>query len=321
MITDNGTPILGKNPAVTAVSNSEIQCMKDCKRKWWLAYYRGLRPRKAKLTGPLILGTRIHNALEAYYSSDIDIVEEYKQLLEIDRALILETNQDMDRFDSDGELGRIMVEGYDQWLEETGADADLEVVGAEQVVSAPLMNGAVELRGKLDLRVLRRADNVRLAIDHKSCATFDSVTRTAHIAEQPLMYQLLEMLTTKDGEQRCDGLIYNMLRKVKRTGTAKPPFYERLEVHFNRRTMESFWYRIHGTLTDMLRLRRELDAGVDHRQVAYPTPSQDCAWKCEFFAACPLFDDGSAVEEMIDMYYESGSPYERYGDAAQESLS
>ena len=44
------------------LSNSEIQVFKDCRRKWWLNYYRRLMPRKKDYTGALALGSRIHEA-------------------------------------------------------------------------------------------------------------------------------------------------------------------------------------------------------------------------------------------------------------------
>lgn len=304
--------MLGTNPDLVPISNSELQCFKSCKRKWWLAYYRGLRPKQTKASGPLALGTRLHAALEGYYADNLDLVDEYKRLLEIDRFQLLATEQDTTKFDSEGELGRIMLEGYMNWLEETGADSGLEIVGAEKKVSALLFNDKVELRGKLDLRVKRKVDNVRLFLDHKSVATFDSITRTAHMSEQGMMYQLLETLTTAEGDERCDGLIYNMLRKVKRSANSRPPFYERLEVHWNKKTMQAFWSRLHGTISEMLRVRSQLDQGADHTYVAFPTPSQDCTWKCEFFAVCPMFDDGSAAEELIEAYYTQDDPYQRY---------
>lgn len=313
-MTDLLQPILGRHPTVVGVSNSEIQCYKSCRRKWWLAYYRGLKPQRTKMTGPLVLGTRVHGALESYYEFGISPVDEYLRLLNVERDAMLDLGLDTSTFDDEGDLGRIMLEGYLEWLEETGADSQLEVVGAEKAVAVPLLGGRVELKGKLDLRVRRKIDNVRLFVDHKTLANFDSITRTAHMSEQGMMYQLLEMLSTKEGEQRCDGLIYNMLRKVKRSGNARPPFYERLEVHFNKHTMRAFWNRLHGTLNDMLGTREALDNGVHHTIAAYPTPTQDCTWKCEFFAVCPLFDDGSAAEELIATYYTQDDPYQRYGE-------
>jgi hypothetical protein len=76
--------------------------------------------------------------------------------------------------------------------------------------------------------------------------------------------------------------------------------------------MRAFWSRIHGELYDMMGVKAALDAGVSHHQVAYPRPSGDCSWKCPFFAICPMFDDGSAVESAIEAHYEASDPYDYY---------
>ena len=63
-----------------------------------------------------------------------------------------------------------------------------------------------------------------------------------------------------------------------------------------------------------MRVKTALDEGTHHSQVAYPTPSRDCTWKCPFFAVCPMFDDGSAVEEAIENMFDTGDPYAYYGN-------
>ena len=103
-----------------------------------------------------------------------------------------------------------------------------------------------------------------------------------------------------------------MLRKVKRTAAAKPPFYKQIEVHHNLEELRSIWYRVIRVIEEIVTTRQELDAGGDHRYVVPPRPSKDCTWKCPFFAVCPLFDDGSNVEGMLDEYYTHLDPHERY---------
>ena len=71
------------------ISNSEIQTFKDCRRKWWLSYYRRLKPKSANMTGALALGSRIHEALDMYYSKDIPLLEAHAQLLERTVRLLL----------------------------------------------------------------------------------------------------------------------------------------------------------------------------------------------------------------------------------------
>lgn len=296
------------------ISNSEIQTWKDCRRKWMLGSYLGLKLKQHTVTGPLALGTRVHAALEAYYTEGADLLEAHAKLLDVDRQALLMDLRDITELENEGELARIMLEGYIEWLEETGADSGWEVVSAERVVSAPLLDGRVELRGKLDMRVRRLADDVLLFVDHKTTANFSDLTRTAYMDEQFLTYHMLETMSPTDDGSRCDGGVYNMLKKVKRSGTARPPFYERLEVRHNKQMLHSFWARIHGEIQDMLNLKMQLEQGADHRMVAYPRPSRDCSWKCPFFAVCPLIDDGSAAEQMLNDLYEQHDPNERYSE-------
>lgn len=296
---------------VTRISQSESSVFRECRRKWWLGTYRGLQTKSERLTGPLALGTRLHNALELFYTADANLLTEHARLVTIDRERLVLNDQLETDLDKEAELGRIMLEGYLEWLEETGADAGLEVVSAEEILTVPLLDGEVEMVGKLDMRVRREADGVRLFVDHKTAANISDITKIAAISEQFLQYHLLENL--KEGEDsRCDGGIYNVLRKVKRTATAKGPFYHREEVRHNRLQLDSYWRRFHGIVRDILRTRAELGAGGDPNYWAYPTPTKDCSWKCPFVLVCPMFDDGSAAEEMLDMYYTEGDPYSRY---------
>jgi hypothetical protein len=142
--------------------------------------------------------------------------------------------------------------------------------------------------------------------------SFDQFYSTAHMNEQILTYMLLEQHANGEGE-RSEGGIFTLLKKVKRTANAKPPFYDQFEVRHNIFSLRSFWQRIHGTVADMMRVKTALDEGTPHQAVAYPTPSRDCTWKCPFFSVCPLMDDGSAAESAIEELFEISDPYAYYG--------
>jgi hypothetical protein len=130
--------------------------------------------------------------------------------------------------------------------------------------------------------------------------------------EQVLTYMVLEEAQNQ-GNERSEGGIFTMLRKVKRGAYAKPPFYDQIEVRHNKFALRSFYQRLEGTLEDMMRVREGLDEGVSHLKLAYPKPSRECKWKCQFFAICPLIDDGSAAEAAISDAFESADPYGYYG--------
>jgi hypothetical protein len=305
------TPVEISNGPIR-VSNSEIQTFKDCRRKWWLSYYRRLQPKTQKMTGPLALGTRVHAALDMHYAEGVPLLEAYAHFVDLDKQILVESYRDTVDFETESELGRIMLEGYSEWVEENGIDAELEMISTEEIISMPLFEGRLELQGKLDMRVRRKADGVRLFRDFKTVGgSFAEFASLAHMNEQVLTYMLLEASTNKEGE-RCDGGIFTMLKKVKRTANAKPPFYDQIEVRHNQFTLRTFWNRVQGVLGDMLRVRDALDEGQDPHFVAYPTPSRDCKWKCQFFAVCPLFDDGSAAEQALDEFFAVDDPYSYY---------
>ena len=294
------------------ISNSEVQTYKDCRRKWWLSYYRRLQPKSKQMTGALALGSRIHEALDMYYSKDIPLLEAHSQLIDIDKKILVESYRDTYDLESEAELGRIMLEGYLQWVEENGIDAELEMISTEEIISMPLLDNSVVLQGKIDMRVRRKADGVRMFRDFKTVGgSFTDFSSMAHMNEQILTYMMLETAQNKEGE-RSEGGIFTMLKKVKRTANARPPFYDQIEVRHNIFTMRSFWNRIHGTIADLMNVRKALDTGAEPSYVAYPRPTRDCKWKCQFFAICPMFDDGSAAEQALSDSYEVADPYAYY---------
>jgi len=316
----NTEPFLGRNPELVSITNSEIQTFKDCKRKWWLGNYRALKPKSKTYVGPLTLGIRIHNALEAYYTTGVNPVDEYERLQRVDNKLFAESadasnEKKVKDFNSEAELGRIMLEGYMEWMAEENPDADITVIGAEKKLSTILeMDPRVELMGKTDLKVARASSGKHALLDHKTAQTFNMYYETSHMSEQLMLYVLLEKMDKVNGDPNVDGGIYNLLKKVKRSGTAKPPFYERLDVRFNDKQLQSFWIRTMGTVRDIMELRDRLDAGEDHRFYAYPSPTRDCTWKCPFFQVCTMFDDGSSAEAMLEELYEQVDPNARYED-------
>jgi len=304
---------------VVRLSNSELQTFKDCRRRWWLTYYRRLQPKYRDMTGALAFGSRIHAALDDHYANGTPLLDAHATLVEKDKQLLLSEFLDVSNLEAEAEMGRIMLEGYEEWVEENGIDAELEMISTEETIIAPLFNGEVELQGKLDMRVRRKADGVRMFRDFKTVGgSLSDFANLAPMNEQVMTYMLLES-TKRDESERSDGGIFTMLKKVKRTANARPPFYDQVEIRHNIFTMRSFWNRIHGTISDLMNVRHALDKGSDPSYVAYPHPTRDCKWKCQFFTICPLFDDGSAAEQAISEMYEESDPYAYYNDEKKGS--
>ncbi len=294
------------------ISNSEIQTWKECRRRWFLQYRRRLVLRRESPTGPAAIGTRVHTVIASYYDGRINQEMRTHSAsttpLALHDALVaadLEAFPEFaDQIDKDASLTRAMVEGYLEWIEDTGADEGLEIVAPEQRLAYEILPG-VELQGKIDVRVRREHDGARMVLDHKTVDNFSQPTALLPIDEQMKTYLLLERLC--DPDARTDGAIYNMLRKVKRTARANPPFFERAEIRHNVHVMRDFYDRLIVELTDIL------NAETEDPSAFYPSPTKNCSWKCPFFGVCPMMDDPTLdAEQYIEMFFEEGDPYARY---------
>lgn len=300
------------------VSNSEIQTFKQCQRKWWLQWFRGLAPKGIEVQGIRATGTRVHIAMEALYQPEPgDALGALVSAQSTDMA-IAEASEftDMKKLLSDFQTERIMVEGYLEWLQETGADAHLEVVGSEIYLEAELPGvygradlPPVKIIGKVDTRVRDTRTGEKRFIDTKTVTTF--LVPMLSQNQQILHYELLESL--QPGGERSAGAYYNMLRRVKRSAKAVPPFYKRVTITHNQHEIDNYTQHLVGVVTNIQLAERYLMENPDmHHLVAYPTPHRDCSWKCPFVKECRLFDDGSRVEDALANGFTTINPLDYY---------
>lgn len=318
-------------------SNSEIQTFKGCRRKWWLQWYRGLTPRAQEWTGVRNIGSRIHVALEGFYTPpgvlSQDPLALHERAVDEDMSAFLShweatpfgvPADELKKLENNFALERVMLEGYLQWLEETGADANIEVIASETYVESELpsvYSGGdflpVKVIGKIDVRVRDTRTGRRKFLDHKTVQSLD--TRLLGQSEQMLHYHLLEWLNTEEGEARCDGALYNMMKRTKRTAKATPPFYHREPIDHNRYELEAYRDRLVGVITDIQRAEAQIKAEPALLpMIMYPTPTRDCTWKCPFLKICRMFDDGSRVEDAIENLYEVRDPLSYYQGQERE---
>ena len=318
-------------------SNSEFATFKRCRRKWWLGWFRHIKPLVQSRTGAGPLGSMVHMSLAPWYVPEdfvhegildpsgnpyvgpIDPRETVERLIREGKAAVIESwahdpqsaDAELIELDKQNDYVRAMVDGYMRWLEETGADADLEILGSEVVVELELGEGK-NLIGRLDVRVRRHSDGVRLYLDHKTCQNFPDLQRSLKNSEQMPTYMILERTTALAEGERTQGAIFNGLRKVKRTVNAKPPFFDRFDKQWNEHELASQWMRIHGQVRDIEEVEVRLTRGEDPRFVAYPNATKDCHWQCEFYPVCGMFDDGSRAEDMLSAIYQVGDQLDRY---------
>ena len=332
------------------LSNSEAQTWKRCRRKWWLAYYRKLKSIHTDLAGKSASGTRVHETLAHWYVPDrpdnldllsilhgyhvrdsniiaqeiMTMIAQYGLQLDID---VLDAR--MKEFESAASYERAMIGGYTQWLEETGVDAELEVISAETPLVSPFTNISIDDEnttvytvGIVDAVVRRILDGQLMLIDHKTTATLTQPLQTLHMNEQVLHYMhLISNQPDSDPDSGMYWALWNLIKRVKRTGNAKPPFFSRVPVQHSIQEMSAYILHLYGVARDILTVTKKLDYQHNPQFLVYPSVRPECTWDCPFFSICHMFDDGSHVEEMITAKYVQCNPLERYKDALESRES
>lgn len=305
------------------LTQSEVQTWLRCRRKWWLSIYRRMQIKTLTPHGARALGTNIHDALAAKYATGADPVAVFKTTYARIMAELPDEYLNLaEAVRKDFDLGVIMLEGYQEWVAEEGIDEGLEVVGVEERVDVPF-RPEMRLLGKMDLRVRTRFDQRRF-LDHKSVGSLTEPLKTLHMDVQMKHYHLLEYLKAIEegldptNGTMCDGGLYNMLRKVKRTKTATPPFYAREDIGHNVHELRRYFEQLWEVSTEILRARERLDRGENGAVIMTPVPAPSCSWSCEWFHVCNMFDDGSDAERFLGDMTIAHDPLERYNERSDE---
>lgn len=348
------------------LTNSEMKTWRRCRRQWWLSYHRGLQRHETEFNRPLSIGSRLHDVLAWYYQPGLE--RDPEDAMRVLRAGIEEDVKNHpdheEAIRKEGDLVDAMVEGYFEWLAETGADSEFEVIAPEAEMEVPLgvVDGATIL-SKIDARIRSVEDAKVGALEHKSVQSLKDPVRRLQVDTQLLTEHLVEFLHQRaqpgtvsgmsreeleamkmpelrqlaadmdvapagrkkvdlvdalsaPGANPAEFVLYNMLRKVKRTPAAKPPFYGREEVRHNVEELRSHFKHVAQQAKEILRVRELLGAGADHHDVCYPNPTADCTWDCPFSDVClgGMMDDGSDFEAALAENFVVGDPLERYRD-------
>lgn len=298
-------------------SYSSLQTFAECPRQWYLNDYRKLKPAVEKRTGALGFGSRIHAAMEAWGHGG-DLIESWHDLSKAEYEL-LPGEWDSSELDKETKLGLVMLEGFLEWFEVDGSDAEFEVVGVEKQVKTVLETYTSDgepveiwMYGKLD-RLLRSKETGRYRIlDWKTSNKL--VDATANLLErspQPRIYRSLLDLDLPGID--IDGVRYVILRKVQRTARATPPFYWNFDLLMSPYNVEAHMTRVRTMASRMDDARQRLDIGAPHEVVVPFNPSWRCD-TCVFKAPCALMQHTSlaAGEALLQDAYVTGDPLERY---------
>jgi hypothetical protein len=311
-----------------AISNSELSAWARCPRKWFITYYLGFRPADEPVTSSMLLGSRIHTALEARYGHGLDALDVLRLLYQIEIPEHPEHERDLL---GEMDLALIMVSGYLDWAAETGEDADYEVIAAEQDVRTDLPGlPGVMLRAKLDQVRRRVSDGALIFKDWKTSATFDR-HETLALDPQMRLYCLIQQLMVRDGDHPpvVAGGRITTLRRCKRTSASKPPYYQADDFSYNPEQIDSTYRRTLQLCREIMAAREGLgevyargglveQVNWFQREYLRPVPIlTDCSWSCPLAKGeCVAMDDGSDWNGILSNSgkWVQGDPYLYYAE-------
>lgn len=285
-------------------SRSEFSTFRRCRRKWWFQHYLGLKSKERKVDTASV-GTLVHKMLQEYYQDTLELDQYTLSKQEIDDPIMQDEMH----------LACIMMEGYIEWLEDTGADAKYDVEGVESQldVKVELRRGPLSfplppsiIGGTLDLVLWDKQKKVPIIMDHKTVMSFKQTVDLLPINPQ---FQFYAMLYNICGElynwTPIHDVEVNMLRRVKRSARAKPPFYDRVRTYYNQAQLDSTIQKTLGQIIEFLYVENKLSEDLsDNASVIIPNPTTDCSWDCAYVTACKMVDDGSRVMDYIEETYD-----------------
>lgn len=296
-----------------------MSVFKECKRRWYLQYFLKLKRRRNPRAKARDTGILVHAALEQFYvaggldgAASEEIMmgflanardEDLLKVEETERSMVTDVHN----------TARILCSGYVEWLTETGADVGLKFNAnpSEVELRAPGPIDGTQLMGIIDLS----AEDVRsgdlVVMDTKVTGSMDTMLKILHMSEQAPTYAILAKVNDPN-PSRGFRVIWNMIKLSKQTARAKPPFYQRYELALNQDQLRQFYLQLQGQMEEILRLEDRLNKGESHIQVAYPTPSNDCSWKCPYYSLCGTMNDlkNNDTEYLIQAYYTTAQQRE-----------
>lgn len=293
-------------PKPLEITLRQSELWEPCRRRWAISYRKRYEPIR-RYPSKAETGTLVHKGLEAYYLGK-DWVPAVQALWDEGAASLESEPRWLAEYVKALDLAKIMLRGYEQFLEETGADIGWIIQGVEREIKVPF--GVVEVpgygtfdvsvTGHVDLEIVDQYGLPRL-VDHKTRDNLAATSADMMDLQRPT-YAVLRKL--EDGTT-YHGAIHNVLKRVKRTSRATPPFYTRHEVHFSEQRLLKHWKLMDYRIRQLVPLAVGIENGtvpLDSPALP-PEPHRDCSWRCPFLDICPMFDDGSSWDWLLESQY------------------
>lgn len=254
------------------LTNGELSAFRRCRRKWHIKYRLGLDS-SAPPSDAISTGLAVHELLSRYYSGET--------------------------LCGGSDLASIMVSGYIEWVESCGLDSRITDVVTEKSLKAKLSEN-IWLMSRPDLYF--NVDGNPVMVDFKTVNSINQFAEGGVRDTQPLHYAAVHYLLTGS----VPSFSYRLLRRVRRTSTAMPPFYGVTDVYHNEQDVMQYIERVRAQVRDMCQVNWRSSQVAYMSVGAYPTPAYDCAWSCPFSAICPNLDKhGHSIDRLLSSLVDS----------------
>jgi hypothetical protein len=276
-----------------------------------LGYHLSLKRKQRDVRYPLTVGNLVHGALEVFYlDGGVHSETAYERGIEyLKKARGIDLSEcaaeHKDTIIKAHKAAEACFDSYVKWVEFTGIDDELEIIGTEDKITLAL--AGCQLNGRIDLLAKCKITGDIIVIDFKLVQSITDKIRLLHLDMQAKTYALLA--------SRFYGkkvrIYFRIVKINQRTAKTKGPQEENYNIHLNEAQLKLFERQISGMFGDIQALQERLLNDEDHQTVAYPSPSDSCSWKCEFFPVCSMLDDPhSDGLWLLNDAYESkfGSP-------------
>jgi len=287
------------------IRQSEFSTWDFCRRLHNLQYTRRLSPqhsgRRMPDKGQRDIGTVYHAGVEeihlghSFNSAMLAITEKVHELRHIREGFeVPDLTPDLDpEWYKLQELCLIMLEGYVEWLGNEGIDAGNRTLAVEQPFEVALGETGVSVYGTWDLVQHNHKLGGVTVDDGKTVGPLD--------IPHPSDFQMrtYSWAWWKHTGEAPVAARHRQARRVRRSATAKPPFYAVPQIPITETIMEAHEAQLIERAQDIMTARTRDTADP----MLYPRTSRDCSWRCAFKDICAMVDDGDDIEFVLEQNY------------------
>lgn len=287
------------------VTYSDIVNFLKCRRLWYWNYVQDYNKPESVL-GALAIGTRVHAALECYYKDLGDPLDEFDALTNTAEQHLRDIEAppwDFEALKKETVIGRNCVEAHQDWLEEEGEDYNYDVFAVEQVLSTPMLDGRILLKGKADVIFKERDTGFLIVNDLKTTSAITSALREEFERSwQHYIYLICAAITYPD--QIIHRSSYTVMKKFVTPPRTNSPVVVRWRVPGTSMSIPHRKVQLEHILRDML---VAYETGSN-----YPSPQMGCSW-CSYRHPCEVIDERPGTEiHILAREFVKGSKHARY---------